>query len=75
MLNQHLVNISSATNQVSDLATIPLWRAVHLVEREEKEENEVYYEPDGDGEEEENFEDDVKGQNYVVRKIMLTAGG
>ena len=47
----------------------PLRKAVHLVKREEEKEDEVYCEPDGDGEE--NSEDDVEGQSYVVRKLML----
>ena len=48
----------------------PLRKMVHLVERKEEKEYEVYYEPDGDGEKE--AEDDVEGQSYVVRKMMLT---
>ena len=47
----------------------PLKKNVHLVEREEEKEDEVYCEPNGDGEE--DSEDDVEGQSYVVRKLML----
>ena len=47
----------------------PLRKAIHLVEREEEKEDEVYCEPDGD--EKEDSDDDVKGRSYVVRKLML----
>ena len=47
-------------------------KAVHLVERDDKDENQVFCEPGGYGEEEENYEDNDEGQNYVVRKLMLT---
>ena len=48
----------------------PLRKAVHLVEREEEKEDEVYCELDGD--EKEDSEDDIEGRSYVVRKLMLT---
>ena len=43
-----------------------------MFEREEEEENNVHCEPNGDGEKEEDYKDDVEGQNYVARKLMLT---
>ena len=42
-----------------------------MAKREEKVDNEVFCEPDSYGEDEEDYEDD-EGQNYVVRKLMLT---
>ena len=39
----------------------PRRKAVHLVERDKENENEVCCEPDGYGEEEEDYEDDVEG--------------
>ena len=51
----------------------PLRKVVHLAEREEEGDNEVYCEPDGYGDDNEVYEqDDNEGQNYVVRKLMLT---
>ena len=49
-----------------------LRNAVHSAEREEEDDNEVYCEPDRDGEYDEEYEDDDDGHNYVVRKLMLT---
>ena len=48
----------------------PLRKAVHLVEREEEKEDEVYCEPNGYREE--DCRDDDEGKSYVVRKLMLT---
>ena len=48
----------------------PLRRVVHLAERDD--ENEVFCELDGYGEEKEDYEEDDKGQNYMVRKLILT---
>ena len=50
----------------------PLRKAIHFVEREEEEENEVLCEPDGPGKEAEAYEDDDEGRSYVMRKLMLT---
>ena len=50
----------------------PLRKAVHLAERREEDDNEVCYESDGNGEDEGDSEDDDEGQNYVVRKLILT---
>ena len=51
----------------------PLRKVVHLAEREEEDVNEVCCEPDGHGDDEEVYEeDDDEGQNYVVRKLILT---
>ena len=51
----------------------PLRKVVHLAEREDGDDNEVCCEPDGYGDDDEVYEeDDDKGQNYVVRKLMLT---
>ena len=51
----------------------PLRKVVHLVEREEGNDNEVCCEPDGYGDDDEVYEeDDNEGHNYVVRKHMLT---
>ena len=44
---------------------------IHLVEREEEERNEIRCKPDGDEEDEENYNEDDNGRNYVVRKLML----
>ena len=49
----------------------PLRKAVHLVEREEGEDNEVYCEPDGDEEYEKDNKDEEEGQNYLVQRLML----
>ena len=50
----------------------PLRKPVHLTKREEEDDNEVYCELDGYGDDEEDYEGDDEGQNYVVRKLMLT---
>ena len=49
----------------------PLRKVVHLVEIEEGKDNEVYCEPDGEGEYEEDNKDDEDGQNYLVRRLIL----
>ena len=49
----------------------PLRKAVHFVEGEEEEENEVLCELDEPGDEAENYNDDDEGQSYIVRKLML----
>ena len=50
----------------------PLRKVVHLAEREDGDDNEVCYEPDGYGDDDEVYEeDDDEGHNYVVRKLML----
>ena len=48
-----------------------LRKAVHLVEREKGEDNEVYCEPNREGEYEEDSEDEEEGQNYLIRRLML----
>ena len=50
----------------------PLRKTVHLAERKEEDDNEVCSKPNGYGDDNEVYEDDDKGQNYVVRKLMLT---
>ena len=61
-------------NQIGHCSSDCLLRKpVHLAEREDGDDNEVYYEPDGYRDDEEVYEeDDEEGQNYVVRKLMLT---
>ena len=39
----------------------PLQKAVHLAEREEEDDNDVCYEPNGYGDDEELYEDDDEG--------------
>ena len=61
MLDQHLVNISC--NQLGyQSIDCPLRKVVHLVERQEEEDNEIRCESDGDKEEEEDYEDDDGGK-------------
>ena len=50
----------------------PLKRAVHLVKRDDKDANEVCCETDGYRKEEEDYEDDDEGHNYVVKTLILT---
>ena len=51
----------------------PFRKVVHLAEREEKDVNKVYFEPDGYGDDEAVYEEnDDEGENDVVRKLMLT---
>ena len=50
----------------------PLRKVVHLAKREKEDDNEVCCELDGYGDDEEVYEDNDEGQNYVVRKRMLT---
>ena len=50
----------------------PLRKVVHLAKKEDEDDNEVCSEPDGYGDDEEVYEDDDEGQNYMVRKLMLT---
>ena len=51
----------------------PFRKVVHLVEREDGDDKEVCCEPDGYGDDDEVYgKDENEGQNYVVRKLMLT---
>ena len=51
----------------------PLRKVVHLAEREDGDDTEVFYEPDGYGDDKEVYEEEEdERQNYVVRKLMLT---
>ena len=50
----------------------PLRKVVHLAEREEGDDNEICYEHDGYGDDDEVYEEDEdEGHNYVMRKLML----
>ena len=46
----------------------PFRKAVHLVEREEEE---VICEPDGDGKEEEDYEEGDERRNYMVKTLIV----
>ena len=70
MLDQHLVNVSSATNHVINLVTVPLGKWYTWL-REKKRKRTKFFTTDRLGEEVEDYEDDDEGQNYVVRKLML----
>ena len=71
MLGSLRGSVSSVTSPITVLMSVPLKKVVHLVEREEGEDNKVYCGPDGDEEYEKDNEDEEEGQNYIVRRLML----